>query len=72
MKKNKILVAILAIVMVLSLAACGKDKSVAPIPTTINGSSVDGAAQIIDSVPMVKGSVVGSDKEYLTLEEVEG
>lgn len=69
---KKIVCAVMAIVMVLSLAACGKSEPTAPvISTTINGTAVENGAAIIDNVPMVKGDVVGSTAEYLTLEEVE-
>ena len=69
---KKLICAVMAIVMVLSLAACGKSEPTAPvISTTINGTAVENGAAIIDNVPMVKGDVVGSTAEYLTLEEVE-
>ena len=68
---KKILCAALAVMMVLGMAACGKTETPAPtVPTYVDGVAVEGT-EIIDNVPMVKGSVVGAEKEYLTIAEVE-
>lgn len=45
--------------------------SVDYIPTTIDGVEYPEAAQLIDSIPMVKGEYFDSEKEFLTLEEIE-
>ena len=69
---KRIICAALAVIMVLGLVACGKTETPAPsVPTYVDGVAVENGTEIIDNVPMVKGSVVGAEKEYLTIQEVE-
>ena len=68
---KKIFALILSVIMVVSLVACGNTKPTAEtVSATLDGVEIT-AAEIVDNVPMLKGSDFGIDKDLVTFEEVE-
>ena len=67
---KKIFALILSVIMVVSLVACGNTKPTAEtVSATLDGVEIT-AAEIVDNVPMLKGSDFGIDKDLVTFEEV--